>query len=84
MITPKTDHEDMDAAADEVSRVFGIAGYSRAAVADTDGQPILRVAEEYLGEQLDEIDTFKVESKRADKTFPLKSPELSRELGGYL
>lgn len=84
MITPKTDHEDMDAAADEVSRVFGIAGYSRAAVADKDVQTILRVAEEYLGEQLDEIDTFKVESKRADKTFPLKSPELSRELGGYL
>ena len=28
--------------------------------------------------------TFKVEAKRSDKRFPMKSPEISRELGGYL
>ena len=45
---------------------------------------ILKIAAEYLAPQLEMIQTFKVESKRADKSFPLKSPQISAELGGYL
>ena len=74
----------MDQAAEEVGKVFGIAAYSRAAVCEKEMQTILRTAEEYLGDELDMIRTFKVESRRADKSFPLKSPEISREMGGYL
>ncbi len=84
VIEPLDDDADMDLAAEEVGKVFGIAAYSRAAVAEKEIQAILRTAEEYLGDELDAISTFKVESKRADKHFPLKSPEISRELGGYL
>ena len=28
------------------------------------------------------VKTFKVETNRADKKFPIKSPEVSREMGG--
>ena len=31
-----------------------------------------------------EAKTFKVDAKRSDKSFPLKSPEICRELGGYI
>ncbi len=83
-IEPLEEDADMDLAAEEVGKVFGIAAYSRAAVAKKDMQDIVRTADEYLGHDLDAVSTFKVESKRADKTFPLKSPEISREVGGYL
>ena len=38
----------------------------------------------YLEEVLLGAKTFKVEAKRADKAFPLKSPEICAELGGIL
>ena len=41
-------------------------------------------AEAYLGETLRGLRTFKVEAKRADKAYPMKSPEICRELGAYL
>ena len=37
-----------------------------------------------MGEELEYADTFKVEAKRADKSFPMKSPEICRELGGRI
>ena len=43
-----------------------------------------RDAEAYLGETLRGVRTFKVEAKRADKAYPMKSPEICRELGAYL
>ena len=83
-VVPTEANPDMDAAAEAVSKVFGIARFSRAAVAPKDMQQIIEVAGKYLKDQLAEVETFKVEAKRADKRFPLKSPEISRELGGYL
>jgi thiamine biosynthesis protein ThiI len=47
-------------------------------------EEIKKTAEAYLGDALRGAGTFKVESRRADKTFPLKSPEISAELGGAL
>ncbi|MBR5442136.1 MAG: tRNA 4-thiouridine(8) synthase ThiI [Clostridia bacterium] len=84
IVTPRDDQADMDAAVDEISRVFGIAGYSRAAVTDKDMDKILEVAPIYLKDQLMEAKTFKVNAKRSDKKFPLKSPEISATLGGKL
>lgn len=84
MIEPTSEYPDMDAAADVVSRVFGIAGFSRAAQTEKDMDKIKETADAFLDESLEEVRTFKVESKRSDKHFPLKSPEISRELGGYL
>lgn len=83
-VVPKEDDPDMDAAVEAVSKVFGISRFSRAVVAPKNMQQIISVAGKYLKDELADVKTFKVESKRADKSFPLKSPEISRELGGYL
>ncbi len=83
-VVPTGDDPDMDAAAEKISRVFGIARFSRAVVAPKNMQQICQVSGNYLKDQLAGVKTFKVEAKRADKHFPLKSPEISRELGGYL
>lgn len=83
-ITPLTDSEDMDEAAECISRIFGIAAFSRACVAEKNLDNIKETAAEYLEELFGTISTFKVEAKRSDKKFPYKSPEICREVGGYL
>ncbi len=83
-IEPQSEFFDYDEAADRISRIFGIAAFSRAAVAEKDMESILAVAEEFLAPRLREIATFKVEAKRADKRFPVQSPEICREVGGRL
>ncbi len=75
---------DMDEVCDRISRVFGIVSFSRACVCEKDMQDIFTKAPEYLEGTLRFAKTFKVEAKRSDKKFPLKSPEISRELGGLL
>lgn len=75
---------DMDEAVERLKKVFGIAGFQRAAAVEKDMTEILSVAKEYLADTLSEISTFKVEAKRSDKSFPLTSPEISREVGGAL
>ena len=75
---------DMDEAVERLKKVFGIAGFQRAAAVEKDMAEILSVAKEYLADTLSEISTFKVEAKRSDKSFPLTSPEISREVGGTL
>ena len=66
LIEPTGENPDMDAAADAVSKVFGIAGFSRAAAVDKNMQAIVKAAAEYLREDLLSISKFKVESKRSD------------------
>ena len=69
---------------ERVRKVFGLAALSRAAVCEKNFEAIQAAAEEYLGGALQKARTFKVEAKRSDKSFPMKSPELCRELGGFL
>ena len=83
-IEPLEDNYDYDEALARVGRVFGIAGYSRAAVCEKDITDLCTRGVAWLKPLLAEVRTFKVESKRADKTFPLTSPEISRELGGAI
>lgn len=84
MIEPTSENPDMESAVDAVSKVFGIAGFSRAAATEKDMQAIVKTAGVYLADTLEMAQTFKVEAKRSDKNFPLKSPEICREVGGYL
>lgn len=83
-IEPISDDFDMDEALEKIGRVFGISGFSRACVCDKTVESIFETAPEYLCDALKNVKTFKVEAKRADKSFPLKSPELCRELGAVL
>ena len=83
-IEPKEDGLDMDEAFRRVSHVFGIVKLSRAVECPKDFDAVCETAEAYLGETLRGVRTFKVEAKRADKAYPMKSPEICRELGAYL
>ncbi|MBQ1974305.1 MAG: tRNA 4-thiouridine(8) synthase ThiI, partial [Ruminococcus sp.] len=84
-VKPLSEDIDLDEACDRVGRVFGIVSYSRAALCEEKSmESVLATAPVYLEKQLRKAKTFKVEAKRSDKKFPLKSPEISRELGGVL
>ena len=83
-IEPLEENCDTDEAYRRISHVFGIVKLSRAAVCDADFPTICETAEAYLGQTLRGTKTFKVEAKRADKQYPMKSPEICRELGAYL
>lgn len=80
-VEPKDEFADMDLAFEKVSRIFGIAALCRAAVCEKDFEAICATTLDYLGDRLRQARTFKVEARRADKSFPMKSPELARELG---
>ena len=84
MVEAEDEGVDLEDAVDRLSRVFGIAALSRACTCEKDFECIKKTACEYLEEELEDAKTFKVEAKRSDKKFPMKSPEISRELGGYI
>jgi thiamine biosynthesis protein ThiI len=63
-------------------RVFGIANFSRASRAPLDIEAIAAAILRDLGDL--EVRSFRVSVKRADKRFPMKSPEIEREVGGRI
>lgn len=83
-IEPKEENYDFEEALERVSLIFGIAAFSRACVCEKDMADIISKSQVYLENTLKNVKTFKVEAKRSDKKFPLKSPEICRELGGAL
>lgn len=83
-IEPKDPSIDLDEAVEKVSQVFGIVALSRAMVAPKEMDAILDAAPDYLEETLENARTFKVEAKRSDKTFPLKSPAICAAMGEKL
>ena len=72
-----------DAILKEIGKVFGVASISPAMEATSTMESIGQVAVEYMLEAIRErgVKTFKVEAKRADKNFPVKSPDISRQIG---
>ena len=75
---------DMEAAFDAAKKVFGVLSVSRAAACEKDKDAIVETAAAYLGSELEAARSFKVESKRADKRFPMGSIELSQYVGGLI
>ena len=75
---------DIDAAIEALTKVFGIVAIVRAAACEKDKDAITRLAKEYLREDMERARSFKVESKRSDKSFPMTSIELSQYVGGEL
>jgi len=77
--------DDFYFAIEKLKKVFGLVGFTICEVAEKEIEAIKSAA---LNVALNEIQkgkkTFKVETKRADKTFELKSPELSRLIGAHL
>lgn len=83
-VEPDEDNYDLDEAVERLQKVFGIAALTRACVVDKDFEVIKTTAAEYLKDELESARTFKVEAKRSDKSFPLKSPEICAQVGEYL
>ena len=83
-VEPVNDDCDLDAAFRACRQVFGVAAVSRAFPCEKSLPAIVETAKTYLRGALSAASSFKVESKRADKTFPLTSIQLSQQLGGAL
>ncbi len=81
---PQDEYSDVDAAYEKIKKIFGIATISKAVVVEKDFDVIAKTALEYLGDTLKNAKTFKVAAKRADKSFAMQSPEISRRLGGII
>ncbi len=76
---------DIDKAVDKLTNVFGIVSVSVAVCVDNDMEEIKKAVQHVVGKKLgSESMTFKVEAKRGDKSFHLKSPEICSELGAYI
>ena len=75
---------NMKAALEASKTVFGAMTVSLAAACDKEKDAIVETAAAYLGADLEAARSFKVESKRADKRFPMGSIELSQYVGGLL
>ncbi len=75
---------DFESAYAACGQVFGIIALARAVPCEKDKVAIFKTAKQYLGDELRNAKSFKVESRRADKTFPMGSIELSQWVGGAL
>lgn len=80
------DEDSIEDAMNRIKKVFGIAYVSPCFRIEKDMDEIKKWAVESLKDALqdEDIKTFKVRTKRADKKFPLESPEISRAVGEYL
>ena len=78
------ENADMDSAFEALKKVFGIISLVRAAACEKDKDAITELAKSYLQDDLENARSFKVESKRSDKSFPMTSIELSQYVGGEL
>ena len=84
LIFVRTDKSyDSEEIVKEVSKVFGVASISPAVEAETNLDKIGEAAVSYMLKLINErgVKTFKVEAKRADKNFPVKSPDIARIIG---
>ena len=83
-VEPAEETCDLSGAYAACKQVFGIIAIARAVPCPKEKEAILATAKTYLGEALTAARSFKVESKRADKSFPMSSIQLSQWVGGEL
>ena len=83
-VEPMDDEADVDGAWDACKSIFGLVSLCRCRPCEKDLDSIYNAVEEYLGDDLDCAKSFKVESKRSDKRFPLTSIGISQEIGGRI
>ena len=83
-VEPLEETCDLDGAWESMKQLFGIVGLSRAKSCEKNPDAFFQAACAYLDQDLKNAKSFKVESKRSDKTFPMTSIELSQYVGGLL
>ena len=83
-VEPMDEKADVDGAWEACRSIFGLVSLCRCKPCEKDLDSIYNAVEEYLGDDLDCAESFKVESKRSDKRFPLTSIGISQEIGGRI
>ena len=83
-VEPQSEDCDLDGAWEACGHVFGVSSMCRCRACDKDLDAIYQAVVDYLGDELSAQKSFKVESKRSDKSFPLNSIQISQEIGGRL
>ena len=83
-VEPQADDCDLDGAWEACGHVFGVSSMCRCRACEKDLDAIYQAVVDYLGDELSVQKSFKVESKRSDKSFPLNSIQISQEIGGRL
>ena len=83
-VEPMDEEADVDGAWEACRCIFGLVSLCRSRACEKNIESIYNTVEEYLGDELDCAESFKVESKRSDKAFPLTSIGISQEIGGRL
>ena len=83
-VEPMDDMADVESAWEACRTIFGLASLCRCRPCEKNIESIYEAVEEYLGDDLDCAESFKVESKRSDKAFPMNSIAISQEIGGRL
>ena len=83
-VEPMDDACDVDAAWEACRSIFGVVSLCRCRPCEKNTDAIFEAIENYLGDDLDCAKSFKVESKRSDKRFPLTSIQLSQKKGNYV
>ena len=81
---PTTDTCDMEAAWAAARQVFGVVSVARAVPCEKTVEAIVETAKDYLADAFAAARSFKVESKRADKNYPMNSIQVSQAVGGEL
>lgn len=76
-------HHDVEKVMADISKVFGVASISPAMEVESDMEKIGEAAVAFMLDLIERkgVKTFKVEAKRADKSFPVKSPDIARQIG---
>ena len=83
-VQPLDDQADIEGAWDACHSIFGVVSLCRCRPCEKNLDAIFNAIEEYLGDELDCAKSFKVESKRSDKAFPMTSIAISQDIGGRL
>lgn len=83
-VEPKSESCDMDGALEAMTMVFGAVAVTRAMACEKDKEAIFETARRYLADDMRSAKSFKVETRRSDKSFPMSSIEISQYVGGML
>ncbi len=83
-VEPNGEDCDVDGAWEACRSIFGLASICRCRPCEKSADAIVAAVTDYLGEDLAARKSFKVESKRADKLYPLTSIQISQEIGGRI
>ncbi len=85
-IEPQVEDYDFDFVLQKITRIFGVVSVSPVWKIDTDYDQIKATALQVASDLVSQhgYKTFKLETKRGNKKFPMQSPEISADVGGYI